>query len=59
MTMEKWKLKDRTTLKFIRLTLPRNVVFKIVKEKTTLDFFKTLSNIYEKTAGYEHSIFGA
>ncbi|TMW80639.1 hypothetical protein EJD97_017495, partial [Solanum chilense] len=42
MTEEKWKLKDRQALGFIRLTLSRNVAFNIVKEKTTFDEIKAL-----------------
>ena len=48
MTEEKWKLKDRQTLGLIRFTLSRNVVFNIVKEKTTSGLLKALSNMYEK-----------
>ena len=48
MTEEKWKLKDRQALGLIRLTLSKNVVFNIVKEKTTSDLLKALSNMYEK-----------
>ena len=48
MTKEKWKLKDRQALGFIRLTLSRNVALNIVKEKTTSDLLKELSNMYEK-----------
>ena len=47
MTEEKWKLKDRQALGLIRLTLSRNVAFNIVKEKTTSDLLKALSNMYE------------
>ncbi|KAF3674465.1 Pleiotropic drug resistance protein 1 [Capsicum annuum] len=43
-----WKLKDRQALGLIRLTLSRNVAFNIVKEKTTSDLLKALSNMYEK-----------
>ena len=48
MTEEKWKLKDCQALGLIRLTLSRNVTFNIVKEKTTFDLLKALSNMYEK-----------
>ena len=48
MNMEQWKLKDRKALGMIRLTLSRNVAFNIIKEKTTLDLMKALSNMYEK-----------
>ena len=48
MTIERWKLKDRQTLGLIRLTLSRNVAFNIIKEKTTSDLLKALSNMYEK-----------
>ena len=48
MTEEKWNLKDRQALGLIQLTLSRNVAFNIVKEKTTSDLLKALSNMYEK-----------
>ena len=48
MTTEQWKLKDRQALGLIRLTLSRNVAFNIIKEKTTSDLLKALSNMYEK-----------
>ena len=48
MKEEKWKLKDRHALGLIRFTLSRNVVFNIVKEKTTSVLLKALSNMYEK-----------
>ena len=48
MTTEQWKLKDRQALGMIRLTLSRNVAFNIIKEKTTSDLMKALSNMYEK-----------
>ena len=32
----------------VRLTLARNVTFNIVKEKTTTNVMKALSNMYEK-----------
>ena len=48
MKKEKWKLKDRQTLGLIQLNLSRNVAFNIVKEKTTSDLLKALSNMYEK-----------
>ena len=48
MTMEQGKVKDRQALGLIRLTLSRNVAFNIIKEKTTSDLLKTLSNMYEK-----------
>ena len=48
MTTEQWKLKDRQALGLIWLTLSRNVAFNIIKEKTTLDLLKALSNMYEK-----------
>ena len=58
MTEEKWKLMDRQALGLIRLTLSRNVAFNIVKEKTTSDLLKALSNIYENI-DYEQGIFDA
>ena len=48
MTTKKWKLKDRQALGLVRLTLSKNVAFNIIKEKTTSDLLKTLSNMYEK-----------
>ena len=48
MTMEQCKLKDRQALGLIRLTLSRNVAFNIIKEKTTSDLLKALSNMDEK-----------
>ena len=48
MTEEKWKLKDRQALGLVLLTQSRNVAFNIVKEKTTSDLLKALSNMYEK-----------
>ena len=50
MTMEKWKLKDLQALGLIRLTLSRNVVFNIIKEKTTSNLLKALANMYEKSS---------
>ena len=46
MTEEKLKLKDHQALGLIQLTLSRNVVFNIVKEKTTSDLLKALSSMY-------------
>ena len=43
-----WDLLDRQALGVVRLTLARNVAFNIVKEKTTADLMKALSNMYEK-----------
>ena len=48
MTMEQWKLKDRKALELIQLTLSRNMAFNIIKEKTTSNLVKALSNMYEK-----------
>ena len=48
MKEEKWKLKDHQALGLILLTLSRNVVFNIVKEKTTSGLLKALSNMSEK-----------
>ena len=45
MTTEQWKLKDRQALGLIWLTLSRNVAFNIIKEKTTSDLLKALSNM--------------
>ena len=46
--MEQWKLKGRQALGLIQLMLSRNVAFNIIKEKTTSDLLKALSNMYEK-----------
>ena len=43
-----WDLLDRQTFGVARLTLVRNMAFNIVKEKTTVDMMKALSNMYEK-----------
>ena len=48
MTTERWKLKDQQALGLIRLTLSKNVAFNIIKEKTTSDLLKALSNMYKK-----------
>ena len=42
------ELKDHQALGLILLTLSRNVVFNIVKEKTTSGLLKALSNMSEK-----------
>lgn len=47
MSQADWKLLDQA-LGMIRLTLARNVVFNIMKEKTIGYLIKALSNIYEK-----------
>ena len=49
MTLQQWKLKDRQALGLIRLMLSRNVAINIIKEKTTSDLMKALSNMYEKS----------
>ena len=48
MEQEAWDLLDRLTLGVLRLTLVRNMAFNIVKEKTTVDLMKALSDTYEK-----------
>ena len=48
MTTNEWKLKDQQALGLIRLTLSRNVAFNIIKDKTTSDLLKALSNMYGK-----------
>ncbi|KAE8729558.1 hypothetical protein F3Y22_tig00003507pilonHSYRG00010 [Hibiscus syriacus] len=45
---EDWALLDRQALRVIRLTLSRNVAFKIVKEKTLRGLMAALSSMYEK-----------
>ena len=47
MTTEQWKLKDRQALGLIQLMLSRNVASNIIKEKTTSNLLKALSNMYE------------
>ena len=39
---------DHETLEVVRMTLARNMVFNIAKEKTAADLMKALSNMYEK-----------
>ena len=48
MATKQWKLKDHRALRSIRLILSRNVAFNIIKEKTTSDLLKVLSNMYEE-----------
>ena len=45
---EEWNLLDRQVLGVIRLTLSRLVAHNVVKEKTTVDLMKVLSDMYEK-----------
>ena len=45
---EEWALLDRQVLGVIRLTLSRFVAHNVVKEKTTIDLMKALSDMYEK-----------
>ena len=48
MKAEEWTLLDRQVLGVIRLTLSRSVAHNVVKEKTTSNLMKALSNMYEK-----------
>ena len=48
MKAEDWALLDKQVLGVIRLTLSRSVTHNVVKEKTTSDLMKALSNMYEK-----------
>ena len=50
MKAEEWALLDRQVLGVIRLTLPRSLAHNVVKEKTTADFMKALSSMYEKSS---------
>ncbi|GJY95725.1 hypothetical protein Tco_0512086 [Tanacetum coccineum] len=48
MKIEDGTLLDRQALGVVRLSLSNNVDYNIVKEKTTYDLIKTLSNMYKK-----------
>ena len=48
MKAEEWALLDRQVLGVIRLTLSRSIAHNVVKEKTTTDLMKALSDMYEK-----------
>ena len=48
MKAKEWAFLDRQVLGVIRLTLSRSVAHNVVKEKTTSDLMKALSNMYEK-----------
>ena len=48
MKAEEWALLDRQVLGVIRLILSRSVAHNVVKEKTTVDLMKSLSDMYEK-----------
>ena len=45
---EDWNLLVRQVLGVIRLTMSRSVAHNVVKEKTTMNLMKALSNMYEK-----------
>ena len=45
---DEWNLLDRQVLGVIRLTLSKNVVHNVAKEKTTTGLMKALSDMYEK-----------
>ena len=48
MKAEEWALLNRQVLGVIRLTLSRSIAHNVVKEKTTTDLMKALSDMYEK-----------
>ena len=48
MKAEEWALLDRQVLRVIKLTLSRSVAHNVIKEKTTSDLMKALSDMYEK-----------
>ena len=48
MTYEEWKNLDRKVIATIRKYLAKNVYFNVVEEKTTLDIWKKLHDLYEK-----------
>ena len=50
MKAEEWALLDRQVLGVIRLTLSRFVAHNVVKEKTTANLMKALSDMYEKSS---------
>ena len=50
MKAEELALLDRQVLGVIRFTLSRSVAHNVVKEKTTADLMKTLSDMYEKSS---------
>ena len=50
MKVEEWALLYRQILGVIRLTLSRSVAHNVVKEKTTTDLMKALSDMYEKSS---------
>ena len=45
---EEWILFDRQVLVVIRLTLSRSIAHNVIKEKTTVNLMKALSDMYEK-----------
>ena len=45
---EEWALFDRQVLGVIRLTLSRSIAHNVIKEKTTVNLMKALSDMYEK-----------
>ena len=49
MKAKEWAFLDRQVLGVIRLTLSRSVAHNVVKEKTTSNLMKALSNMYEKS----------
>ncbi|RVW99369.1 Retrovirus-related Pol polyprotein from transposon TNT 1-94 [Vitis vinifera] len=50
MKVEEWTFLDRQVLGVIRLTLSRSVAHNVVKEKTTTDLMKALSDMYKKSS---------
>ena len=50
MKAEEWALLDKQVLGVIGLTLFRPVAHNVIKEKTTIDLMKALSDMYENTS---------
>ena len=48
MKAKEWALLDKQVLGVIKLTLSRSVSDNVIKEKTTVDLMKALSDMYEK-----------
>ena len=48
MKAKEWALLDKQVLGVIKLTLSRSVSDNVIKEKTTVDLMKALSDKYEK-----------
>ena len=48
MKTEEWNLLDRQVLGVIHLTLSKNVVYNVAKEKTIMGLMQALAEMYEK-----------